>query len=128
MTNPEWGTKHTCQSCGVKYYDLNRNPIACPKCGTAFNPDALLRSRRSRPAAPVKAAAAAVASQAPEVDAEADGDEEDLKVAALDGDAKLEEPAEDDDEDDELIEDTSELAEDDVGVEVTIGDDDDDDT
>jgi hypothetical protein len=110
----------------VKYYDLNRNPIACPKCGTAFNPDALLRSRRSRPAAPVKAAAAAVASQAPEVDAEADGDEEDLKVAALDGDDKLKELAEDDDEDDELIEDTSELAEDDVGVEVTIGDDDDD--
>src|SRR5579862_5398029 len=37
MTNPAWGTKRCCQSCGVKYYDLNRAPILCPKCGTALD-------------------------------------------------------------------------------------------
>ena len=37
MTNPAWGTKRCCQSCGVKYYDLNRAPILCPKCGVELN-------------------------------------------------------------------------------------------
>ena len=32
------GTKRTCQSdeCGARFYDLNRNPIACPICGTIY--------------------------------------------------------------------------------------------
>ena len=34
----ERGTKRTCQSasCGSRFYDLNRNPIACPICGTVY--------------------------------------------------------------------------------------------
>ena len=34
----ERGTKRTCQSasCGARFYDLNRNPIACPVCGTVY--------------------------------------------------------------------------------------------
>lgn len=27
------GTKHTCWSCGTKFYDLNRPEPKCPKCG-----------------------------------------------------------------------------------------------
>lgn len=32
------GTKRTCQSdeCGARFYDLNRDPIACPICGTIY--------------------------------------------------------------------------------------------
>lgn len=32
------GTKRTCQSneCGIRFYDLNRNPITCPICGTIY--------------------------------------------------------------------------------------------
>jgi uncharacterized protein (TIGR02300 family) len=45
MTNPAWGMKHLCQSCGAKYYDLNRAPILCPTCGTVFDPAAGLRLR-----------------------------------------------------------------------------------
>ena len=59
MAKPEWGAKHTCQHCGAKYYDLQRSPVVCPKCGTEFNPDALLRSRRSKPVAPERQAVAA---------------------------------------------------------------------
>jgi uncharacterized protein (TIGR02300 family) len=36
VAKPELGVKRLCPSCGTKYYDLNRNPIRCPKCGTAF--------------------------------------------------------------------------------------------
>lgn len=27
------GTKHTCADCGAKFYDLNKQDPACPKCG-----------------------------------------------------------------------------------------------
>ncbi|MCT4655727.1 MAG: TIGR02300 family protein [Cohaesibacter sp.] len=36
MARPELGTKRICLECNAKYYDLNRDPITCPKCGTIF--------------------------------------------------------------------------------------------
>lgn len=32
------GTKRTCQmsECGARFYDLNRNPITCPVCGSIY--------------------------------------------------------------------------------------------
>lgn len=30
------GTKRVCQSCGSKFYDLNRAPITCPICHAIF--------------------------------------------------------------------------------------------
>ena len=34
MTEPKLGTKHECQSCGTKFYDLGRPKQICPQCGT----------------------------------------------------------------------------------------------
>ncbi|TAF38662.1 MAG: TIGR02300 family protein [Alphaproteobacteria bacterium] len=28
------GTKHNCSHCGTRFYDLNKDPAVCPKCGT----------------------------------------------------------------------------------------------
>ncbi len=36
MAKPELGGKRLCQSCATKFYDLNRDPIICPKCGAHF--------------------------------------------------------------------------------------------
>jgi uncharacterized protein (TIGR02300 family) len=36
VAKPELGTKRLCGSCAAKFYDLDRNPILCPKCGTQF--------------------------------------------------------------------------------------------
>jgi uncharacterized protein (TIGR02300 family) len=36
VAKPELGTKRVCPSCATKYYDLQRNPITCPNCGTIF--------------------------------------------------------------------------------------------
>ncbi|MEE9209178.1 MAG: TIGR02300 family protein, partial [Kiloniellales bacterium] len=47
VAKPEWGVKRICQSCAAKFYDLGRSPIACPQCGARFDPEALLKSRRS---------------------------------------------------------------------------------
>jgi uncharacterized protein (TIGR02300 family) len=32
----ERGTKRVCQSCGGKFYDLNRDPITCPLCQSVY--------------------------------------------------------------------------------------------
>jgi uncharacterized protein (TIGR02300 family) len=36
VAKPELGTKRLCAGCGAKFYDLNKDPITCPKCGTVF--------------------------------------------------------------------------------------------
>jgi len=36
VAKPELGTKRQCQACGAKFFDLNKDPIVCPKCGTLF--------------------------------------------------------------------------------------------
>ena len=30
------GAKRRCLSCAAPFYDLNRSPIVCPKCGASF--------------------------------------------------------------------------------------------
>ncbi len=44
MAKPELGAKRQCQACGAKFFDLNKDPIVCPKCGTVFQ-GAALRAR-----------------------------------------------------------------------------------
>jgi uncharacterized protein (TIGR02300 family) len=103
VAKPEWGSKRICPSCGTRYYDLLRMPIVCPKCATPFDPEAFLKSRRSRPAAPVDKELEPVGAE--EIDAEAETGE-----AAEEGEAVPLEGAEEEEE--EIIEDASELGED----------------
>jgi uncharacterized protein (TIGR02300 family) len=46
VAKPELGTKRQCQSCGVKFFDLNKDPVVCPKCGTVFQ-GAVIRAERA---------------------------------------------------------------------------------
>jgi uncharacterized protein (TIGR02300 family) len=36
VAKPELGAKRQCQNCGAKFFDMNKDPIVCPKCGTIF--------------------------------------------------------------------------------------------
>ena len=54
MANPELGAKQICPVCASKFYDLNRRPAHCPKCGADFDPEEAFKTRvrtRSRTAA-----------------------------------------------------------------------------
>lgn len=53
MANPELGTKRLCASCSAKFYDLNKDPIHCPKCGAVY--EVVVATRLVRPAGPVTA-------------------------------------------------------------------------
>jgi uncharacterized protein (TIGR02300 family) len=96
VVNPEWGIKRTCHSCGAKYYDFKKKAPTCPSCGTAFDPEALLKSRRrSIPEEKIKPPV-----KIEEVEVEAEETEE-----AAEGDA--------------VLEDTEDLGGDDVEVVAT---------
>ena len=57
MAKPELGAKRQCQNCGAKFFDLNKDPIVCPKCGTIFQgagarasaPPPRWKTRKTRP-------------------------------------------------------------------------------
>jgi len=60
VAKPELGGKRQCQNCGTKFFDLNHDPIVCPKCGTVFQ------------AATARTAAAARRAETDDEEAEAD--------------------------------------------------------
>jgi uncharacterized protein (TIGR02300 family) len=98
VAKAELGMKLTCESCGARFYDLNKTPGVCPKCGTANARPVIFKASRRPAEDREKAAAAAKLAAAPKPVAEDDVEE---VVAG------------DDDEDEAVIEDTSDLGEDD---------------
>ena len=107
MAKPEWGTKRICPTCGTRYYDLLRDPVICPKCSTPYDPEAFLKSRRSRPAAPVEKELEPVGAD--ELDTELETEEADVAEEEEEEAVPIEEAEE---EDEELLEDASDLGED----------------
>ena len=52
VVKAELGTKRTCPSCAVRFYDLMKNPIVCPKCGANFVAASVLPSKGDMPTMP----------------------------------------------------------------------------
>jgi uncharacterized protein (TIGR02300 family) len=126
LAKPEWGTKRICHSCGRRFYDLLRHPIVCPNCGSEFDAEALLRTRRSRSVVserePAVVEAAPPEPEAPEVEVEVEVEIE-VEVAAVEESANAEDgenavvgekagKAKEGEEEEDVIEDASELGED----------------
>jgi len=121
VAKQEWGTKRLCPNCGTRYYDMHHDPIVCPRCGAAFDPEALLKTRRTRTAA-VAAAVEPVADEEIEPDLGAEEEVAPAVAAVLPIEAaEVEEEEEEgegaeaegeEEEEEEVIEDASELGED----------------
>lgn len=101
MGKVDLGMKLTCESCGGRFYDLGKQPAVCPKCGASNHRPQVFRSRRPSEEARDKRIATPVV--VPKKPAEEPADE-------VEGDAEEEE---------DVIEDTSDLGEDDE-VEVVV--------
>ena len=54
MAKVELGVKRICLSCGMRFYDFKRSPIACPGCGVEFDVENLSRSKKSREVKKIK--------------------------------------------------------------------------
>ena len=48
MAKADLGTKRACLSCGMRFYDFKRSPILCPGCGAEFDPENIIKNRKSR--------------------------------------------------------------------------------
>jgi uncharacterized protein (TIGR02300 family) len=112
VAKPELGSKRTCQNCGTKFFDLSKDPILCPKCGTVFQVVAAPSTRASRAAAArddeeVETETGAEVVALEDADAVDDG-----KVAPAatddDADADVEDDTTADDDDDTFLEDEEE--------------------
>jgi uncharacterized protein (TIGR02300 family) len=121
VAKPELGSKRLCTHCGAKFYDLNKDPIVCPKCQHVLE---LAPVGRGRPDAAARAAAPAAEEETvtPETaDAEfvsleeADAEAQGKKPA---GDAEAAEGADEDIElDDEAMDDATFIEEQEEGDE-----------
>ncbi len=49
MANEDLGVKRDCPECSARFYDLQKDPCLCPKCGNEFVPEVILKPRRPRP-------------------------------------------------------------------------------
>lgn len=88
MVNPELGLKRQCVACGARFYDLLRAPAVCPKCGTE-QPAEQPRTRRPSGGVPESKVRKPVPVPEAAEEAEVEGVEES--------------------EDEEVLEDTSDL-------------------
>ncbi len=108
MAKPELGNKHQCQNCGARFFDLNKHPITCPKCGTIFQAAPLSRAAQRAAAADDEDHEPAAAETVSLEDADADADklaavvDEDVEIEVAD-DTFLEEVEEDGDDVVDLI-------------------------
>jgi uncharacterized protein (TIGR02300 family) len=99
MVDPKLGTKRVCEACGAKFYDLNKTPASCPKCGQVFDPLAAMT-----PEQPVRE----VEPTAENKDGDDDGElEEDENALSLE-DMVDEETDDEDDDSEETLEQFSE--------------------
>ncbi len=87
VAKPELGSKRQCQACSAKFFDLNKDPIVCPKCGAVFQVAAL--SRAAARAAPVDDDEAPEVQGAELVSLE-EADAVDDKVVVADDDIEIE--------------------------------------
>jgi uncharacterized protein (TIGR02300 family) len=116
VVKASWGTKRTCQNCAARFYDLNKSPIKCPKCGREHDREDFVKVRRGRASSAATTAAAAAAAAA-------------AAKAQLAKNKKLEEAAleeagaDDADTDDAALEDTDDLADEAEDIEVEVEDD-----
>ena len=100
MAKLELGTKRLCASCGAKFYDLNKDPIHCPKCGTVHEVVQVVSRSRPEPAPVVAPRPPAPVEEVPvpepvEVETvsleEADAEAEGAKKPAVPGEPGAEE-------------------------------------
>ena len=114
MAKPEWGLKRACRDCGKRFYDFNRDPIVCPGCQAVFDPLAMLRPRRARPAAVAapasKVEAAAVEQEPPETG----GGDAETEIIATQDSVDDDDAVIDTEDDAGMIKDTADLGDDDI--------------
>jgi uncharacterized protein (TIGR02300 family) len=107
MGKPELGIKRICAGCGARFYDLHRTPIHCPKCAVVHDPQSAMKTRRSRAVPAAEKAPPKTIKEVPvaaELEEPMPGDD----LEKIEGEVSEEEP--------DVIEDPTELGQDETDV------------
>ena len=89
LAKPDWGEKHLCASCDARFYDMKRTPVSCPACGAKPKVSTSISADKGTQARPKPNATDTTTADTedPKVD---DGTDEDI----LDDTAEIEEEEE----------------------------------
>jgi uncharacterized protein (TIGR02300 family) len=104
VAKPELGTKRVCGSCGAKFYDLSKDPIVCPKCGTVFEVIVPVTRARADAAAAARAMPPAAVVKEPELETTETENAEFVSLEDADAEAQGKKPAAETAEGDDEIE------------------------
>ena len=96
MAKPELGQKRVCVACGARFYDLTKVPAICPKCSTEQPLDQPRAPRRGGNVVEERKVKKAPAPEDADTDAEAETADEEADEAVLEDTSDL------DDDDDAL--------------------------
>ena len=81
VAKPDLGDKRQCLNCGTKFFDLNKDPITCPKCDTIFQKVA------AAPPAPSRASRAAPVNNNNDDETDSEDNAETVPLEEADADA-----------------------------------------
>jgi len=108
VSKAKLGNKHTCKNCETRFFDMNKNPAVCPKCGEELK---LIQAARTKLPVADAPAPAKVESPASTPDEAITDESDDSDQPDIDDDFDEDDLTEEDD--DALIEDASDLGQDD---------------
>ena len=109
MAKAEWGRKLTCHNCGVKYYDMTKKNVRCPACDAEYKAVKIKPRRGVRTDNP---------KPTPKKTIKSDPEGE---VINVDLDDKILGAENDENQDNTIMEDTSDISGDDEDIEEVVG-------
>ncbi len=95
MSKPELGAKHSCVSCGTRFFDLGREPAVCPKCATEQPAEQPRLKRQAPMPEEVKKVVKPVVADAEDEDILEDADDLDDDADVIDADIDVQPEADD---------------------------------
>ena len=109
MAKAEWGHKLTCHKCGVKYYDMTKKKVRCPECDSEYKAEKIKPRRGMRTDNP---------KPTPKKTIKSDPEGE---VINVDLDDEILDAENDENQDNTIMEDTSDISGDDEDIEEVVG-------
>jgi uncharacterized protein (TIGR02300 family) len=92
MAKPELGLKRICVSCSTRFYDLTKSPAICPKCGTE-QPADQPRPRRGGNVAELRKPKKAVVMDDAETEIEVEAADDEAEEGVLEDTSDLDDDA-----------------------------------
>jgi uncharacterized protein (TIGR02300 family) len=92
MAKAELGQKRICVSCSTRFYDLTKSPAVCPKCGTE-QPIEQPRVRRGGNVAELRKPKKAVVAEDADTDVEVEAADEEAEDGVLEDTSDLDDDA-----------------------------------